>query len=155
MTELKNVRPEIECLFWKSIKELLVELEKLKIKDRKMKPKPLNFEKARSEIRKEVLEWLYKDIKQPDEYLVSLAIAHAVRKSFERVKSACEFYLRYKDSPELLRIEQEIEPPEQFREYYAESKIKNVSVVSWDLEKYNGWLFRLAFGLREDEDENE
>jgi len=25
------------------------------------KPKPLNFERARSEIRKEVLEWLYKD----------------------------------------------------------------------------------------------
>jgi len=34
MTELKNVRPEIQYLFWKATKELLVELERLKIKDR-------------------------------------------------------------------------------------------------------------------------
>ncbi|RLE44269.1 hypothetical protein DRJ22_06090 [Candidatus Woesearchaeota archaeon] len=70
----------------------------------------------------------------------------------QRIRSACEFYLRYKDSPELLRIEQEIEPPEQFREYYAESKIKNVSVVSWDLKQYNEWLFKLAFNLKEEKE---
>jgi len=32
MSKLKNVRPEIQYLFWKATKELLVELEKLKNK---------------------------------------------------------------------------------------------------------------------------
>jgi len=106
--------------------------------------KPLNLEKTKSEIKKEVLEWLYKDIKRPDKYLVSLAIAHAVRKSFERVKSACEFYLRYKDNPELLIEEHpEYEDGHKFHNNYIyESKYENEY-------KYYGYENRLEEKLKQ------
>jgi len=126
----------------------------------KNEPKPLNFERARLEIRKEVLEWLYKDIKQPDEYLVSLAIAHAVRKSFERVKSACEFYLEWWNNPKTFiiwyedkrKVNELIKFMEHwFGEYWQDKfdslEDKRIKIIL----KYNEWLFKLAFGLREDE----
>ena len=51
----------------------------------------------------------------------------------QHLKSACEFYLRYKDKPHLL-----------IREYpkYEKQARKFID----DVEKYNDWLFKLAFG---------
>jgi len=110
--------------------------------------KPLNLEKTKSEIKKEVLEWLYKDIKRPDKYLVSLAIAHAVRKSFERVKSACEFYLRYKDNPELLieeHPEYEEELMNQFLFKYRNTLDRLTEIQTFYKWKYQEWLFKQVF----------
>ncbi|RLJ09843.1 MAG: hypothetical protein DRP15_02180 [Candidatus Aenigmatarchaeota archaeon] len=66
---------------------------------------------------------------------------------FEDVKSACEFYLRYKDKPELLIKEQSkyeeeatgfIEALSSCGEWFSDDiyEIKN---------DYNKWLFKLAF----------
>ena len=117
------------------------------------KPKPLDLEELKEmqlkayplkteideEARKIIIE-LYKELKQ-------------------RLKSAINFYLRYKDKPELL-IE---EHPE-----YKENMIKNCSIITCVgilsgglrllsnekeiimLEKYNLWLFKLAFNFKEE-----
>jgi len=48
----------------------------------------------------------------------------------QRIREACEFYLRYKDNPGLLLKEH--------------SKLEKIS----DRRAYNEWLFKLAFGLK-------
>lgn len=84
-------------------------------------------------------------VKQGD---IDRAIMLTIHKTTQRLKSACEFYLRYKDTPELLvkehydllkNMEQEdgwalvllVAIPERI-------KIKRI-------DEYNEWLFRLAF----------
>ncbi|MCD6477611.1 MAG: hypothetical protein J7K87_01280 [Candidatus Aenigmarchaeota archaeon] len=52
----------------------------------------------------------------------------------EHIKSACEFYLRYKDKPHLL-----------IREYPKYEKQARKFLDEDDIEGYNDWLFRLAF----------
>ena len=55
------------------------------------------------------------------------------------IKSACDFFLRYKDNPKLFEKEQfRIEPFYQKFRWY-------VSDESFGLVEYNEWLFRLAF----------
>jgi len=91
----------------------------------------------------------------------------------QRIKKACEFYLRYKDNPELFvshfkgkgnkKIEEELE--KEFRRRYnyntkdkelvrqmRESKTFWMIVPSYkkridtiELNEYNKWLFKLAF----------
>jgi len=51
----------------------------------------------------------------------------------QRLKSACEFYLRYKDKPELLIKE------------YPEYKEELDEEGWWFSSEYNNWLFKLAF----------
>jgi len=76
-----------------------------------------------------------------------------------RLKSACEFYLKYKDNPELLAEEH----PEYFSYIYKFEVIgdcKNVLVVNFkdiliDADQYNEWLFKLAFKSVFDENEND
>jgi len=63
-----------------------------------------------------------------------------------RIKSACEFYLRYKDNPKLLieeypEYEKEIEKFNSDKHLYQE--FDKYTAVS--LKEYNEWLFRLAF----------
>jgi len=60
----------------------------------------------------------------------------------QRIKSACEFYLRYKDKPELLikehpEYEEEIDDIKKYSDkaFFREE----------DIQKYNEWLFKLAF----------
>ena len=63
------------------------------------------------------------------------------------IKSACEFYLKYKDNPELLAEEH----PEYFSYIYKFEVVgdcKNVLVfkdILIDADQYNEWLFKLAF----------
>jgi len=65
----------------------------------------------------------------------------------KKIKSACEFWLKYKDNPELLLEEypeyeekvKEIEKEAYQKEFYMEF------VKNYFLEKYNEWLFKLAF----------
>ena len=65
---------------------------------------------------------------------------------YSRIKFACEFYLRYKDKPALL-----IKDNPEYRKLF-ESECVHTYVwrkIFWqykyDPEKYNEWLFRLAF----------
>ena len=73
----------------------------------------------------------------------------------EDVKSACKFYLRYKNNPELLLLEQE----KLLRRTRAFSKVEKIDKRMYELHlddnygeewcdlllKYNEWLFKLAF----------
>jgi len=110
------------------------------------KPKPLDLEEEILLEMNQFIPFLESEIEdeQKRDNLLK-AVEELIKEIKQRIKSACEFYLRYRDNPELLKIEQEIEPPERFREYYAKSKIKNVSIVSWNLQNYNDRLFKLAF----------
>ena len=64
----------------------------------------------------------------------------------QRIKSACEFYLRYKDKPELLIVEHP-EYTKLLNEKFGFIKSTNERVVikHFDLYKYNEWFFELTF----------
>ena len=63
----------------------------------------------------------------------------------QRIKSACEFYLRYKDDPVLLSQER----LEEYGDELSPFLTSNDSLIIVD---YNEWLFRLAFkSVLEDE----
>jgi len=70
----------------------------------------------------------------------------------QRIKSACEFYLRYKDKPELLIKEHPELKSELDKNYenYSMATMKAVFGIYADKvkivkEEYNEWLFKLAF----------
>ena len=64
----------------------------------------------------------------------------------QRLKSACEFYLRYKDNPDLLMKEQPEYEKETKKFYSKGRKTKHRDIIGmWHLDEYNEWLFRLAF----------
>ena len=103
-----------------------------------MKPKPLDLEEMKwkqpvSEKAK-FQNWLIDEVKQ-------------------RIKSACEFYLKYKDDPPLFWDEQK-----EYRKLLK--KDLGHIIIRWETmkrfrdsrDKYNDWLFRLAFRsvLKED-----
>ena len=69
----------------------------------------------------EQLEELFKEIKQ-------------------HIKSTGEFYLKYKDKPELLYMEE----PEKWKEFCDELSGFDL-FDKFLLKKYNDWLFKLAF----------
>ena len=64
------------------------------------------------------------------------------------VKSACEFYLRYRDSPELF-VEEYPEYTELLNQefgYIKETK-KEIVIKRFNYYLYNEWLFKLAFNF--------
>jgi len=66
-----------------------------------------------------------------------------IEEILQRIKSACEFYLRYKDKPELL-IEEHPELKrkcKRLNRWAYESEYKPHS----NMAEYNEWLFKLAF----------
>mgnify|MGYP000672146595 CR=1 FL=1 len=112
----------------------------------------LDLEEIKKEIKEEVLQWLYKEVKQPDKYLISIALGHAIRKTVERIRKACEFFLRYKDNPDLLMEKH----PEYKKEIKKLKKVKLGCIINGRVyeemienpmfeKDYNEWLFRLAF----------
>ena len=130
-----------------------------------MKPQPLDLEsvydKIWNKISKEWQEGLDKFNKEgivvdfpfgEDEEIVKLAIKRTINEIKQRLKSVCEFYLRYKDDPNLL-IAEHPEYKESIGECMALTSpgdriwLFDATVIS--REKYNNWLFKLAFGLRE------
>ena len=110
--------------------------------------KPLDLEKVWDDIR----EYLFLE-NSSDVALEKTLLEHPfthedlqwlLKKISERVRSACEFYLKYKDDPMLLLNEyrdkyEEIKVPEGV-EFYPPGVVKCV-----DTKKYNAWLFKLAF----------
>ncbi len=67
-----------------------------------------------------------------------------ITKFKQRLKSACEFYLRYKDNPELLRKEQN-NLYNVFGDYIFGNLKGKYFKSSNILGQYNDWLFKLAF----------
>jgi len=92
----------------------------------------------------------------------------------QHIKSACEFYSRYKDNPELL-IKEHIEFKTAIEKLFnIEGKLRNDGTITrdipeefdypkiplsksiyYDYKKYNKWLFKLAFKSVFEEEENE
>jgi len=106
-------------------------------------PKPLDLEVDKEEILKK-----YKyltDVRRQKDF--EDGFFHAIELIKQRIKFACEFYLKYKDNPELLAEEH----PEYFSYIYKFEVVgdcKNVLVfkdILIDVDQYNEWLFKLAF----------
>jgi len=141
-----------------------------------MKPQPLDLKDIEKEI---LIEWFgvnnleWVDECPKDELLkedVYGIIQVTINKIKRRIKSACEFYLRYKDKPELLVEEYPKLLEKMIREHSLTQLIKkniekikvidgsiiaflkDKSGLSFSKKDYNEWLFRLAF---EDVLENE
>ena len=77
------------------------------------------------------------------------------RKVAQRIKSACKFYLRYRDNPELLlrnywndMTKEERNMANGFRSKLIEFD-DNVKMKLIIKQSYNEWLFKLAFQLDE------
>jgi len=118
-----------------------------------LKPKPLNLRK----IEKELLEIYYNkwDKNRIDEEFIKLTVS--IFKN--RIKKTCEFYLRYKDNPELfLKEHPEFEDKlatfcKAYKNGRCEGEHRTFCKPSKclfffelvDIEKYNSWLFKLAF----------
>jgi len=91
----------------------------------------------------QVLNWLLTDstVSQVVD-IVTLKLKKEIRK---QVRQACEFYLKYKDNPELLSKDY------NYLNKKVLSFLKPLNEESlgygsyWEMEKYNEWLFRLAF----------
>lgn len=94
-------------------------------------PEPLDLKKLRKELSNPYFL----------EYLVEESIMKKVR---QRIKSACEFYLRYKNHPELLVLEHEEYIDELLEKKLIKQKLAKQGLIVYN-EKYNEWLFRLAF----------
>jgi len=104
-----------------------------------MKPEPLDLDKLCGLV---VSRLKVRDKKRIIKYLLR-----------QHIKSACEFYLRYKNKPELLSEEQNYSYVELWRQFKTQKQFFEYG-NQWifDTEKYNRWLFKLAFkGVIENE----
>ena len=105
-----------------------------------LKPKPLDLDENK------IKKWVKEDLSVKVYADIDRAISLTANKIKQRLKSACEFYLRYKDNPKLL-----IKDNPEYRKLF-ESECVHTYVwrkIFWqykyDPEKYNEWLFKLAF----------
>ena len=120
-----------------------------------MKPKPLNLRDVigKWEEEKEIAE---KDGDNGYATICSLVIKD-LNDIKQRIKSACEFYLKYKNKPELLVKEH----------YYLLKKMEREDMWAFtllfavpdlkikDIDKYNEWFFELSFEDVLKEEKNE
>jgi len=67
----------------------------------------------------------------------------AINEIKQRIKSACEFYLKYRDEPELLTEEHPCYEHDVF-DIINECMTLDLSNCE-TMKKYNEWLFKLAF----------
>lgn len=117
-----------------------------------MKPKPLDLEKEEFKMDEvteasysTILRALMNDEKEVDTTEEALDIIgdfiNGLKDDLkQRIKSACEFYLRYKDKPDLFGTEH----PEYFEEMLGYAILTNKGNFK-PTKKYNEWLFKLAF----------
>jgi len=120
-----------------------------------VEPKPLDLDEIEKEVRKKAYDREFgksvSDVVPVVHPVVDLEdIIRMLKEIKQRIKSACEFYLRYKDNPDLLIKEQnwvlELE--------YEGNIIGNMFDYAygcwegiWDnIGRYKEWLFKLAFG---------
>jgi len=96
-----------------------------------MKPKPLDLEEL-------------KEIIPDDECNPHIRDNHWIPEIKQRIKSACEFYLRYKDNPALLINEYKEYIDELIRKNLIKKNFAKQGLIIYN-DKYNEWLFKLAF----------
>jgi len=108
--------------------------------------KPLDLEG----IKEKIIEDCRKENFTTESYpAIHFIIDTTIKEIEQRIRSASEFYLLYCDKPNFL-----------VKDYpKLKAKVKKVTKESdlfglLAIPEYNEWLFKLAFGLREDEDEN-
>ena len=130
----------------------------------KEKPKPLVLEiyEEVNGAREEIIDLFYSN-KKVDEKDIRRVFWHLKKNVIEDIKSACEFYLRYKDNPELLiknfpeyKIELAkigLEELEIIQLRYSQFKHPRIFIGMPEgayinlkqVSEYNEWLFKLAF----------
>jgi len=117
-----------------------------------MKPKPLDLDKIRCRYCK-FAEW-----SPSDNTLTCKLTERVVRPEFtcivldelgvkQLIKSACEFYLKYKDKPAKL-VKEHSEYREEVDKMWYKWKKRRPSIHSAMedfVQEYNEWLFKLAF----------
>lgn len=134
-----------------------------------MKPEPLDLETWRKEIISKA-EKLEKEIKEGfkikyDAFFVYIpgpkrllelkrkdwevarlyGMLKAIKEVKEKIKSACEFYLKYKDNPELL-LKEHPKYKEKIENFRILKPLGNyIKGKYYDVDRYNKWLFKLAF----------
>lgn len=127
-----------------------------------MKPEPLNLDKSKlisvSEF-KELINRISKtghsfphgDTCRTCESDCEEVIDFTLKKVKQRIKSACEFYLRYKDNPRLLGKEHPLLIEKVNELYRKHIEIEEELGENYDpksktfIDEYNLWLFKLAF----------
>ena len=102
-----------------------------------MKPQPLNLNKIKSWVKQDLL------VKQGD---INRTIDLTINKTKQYLKSACMFWLKYKDNPVLLCREKP-EYKKEFEPFATAFKSSSFSSqkLKWILGRYNDWLFKLVF----------
>ena len=114
-----------------------------------MKPKPLDLwdieQKLGEIMAKKKFPYCKVSAKARQEIL-NVLLEEVMQKIKQRIKSACEFYLRYKDNPELL-VKEYPEFKEEVEQFRILSLLtgKYIHGNYYDYDKYNEWLFKLAF----------
>ena len=122
-------------------------------------PEPLKFDlQFKCELEEETKIALDEWERGCYETISDLLLTHQeyiVERIKQRIKQACEFFLRYKDNPELLWREQLNfrEELDKFIENFDEDFSDIAEFLSWSskeikeqfLISYNEWLFKLAF----------
>jgi len=114
-----------------------------------MKPKPLNLREV--DMRKAFDEWYFSRDFVPHGSMITNLCYQGFKKGIEymkqHIKSACEFYLKYKDNPRLFVYENP-KYIEEINELLGENwkSIKSRKMNTLHNEIFNNWLFKLAFG---------
>jgi len=98
------------------------------------KPQPLDLEETANRILKELSVISCIGDSKGIQYSIKSNIIFFVK---QRLKSACEFYLRYKDKPELLEKEN--------HKLWVKISNENRITTGKITDQYNEWLFKLAF----------
>jgi len=90
----------------------------------------------------------FKELKVKDWEVARLyGILHAIREVRKKIKSACEFWLRYKDNPKQF-VEDYPEYEEEVKKFVFLEDLSSTFWYDWsafDYEEYHKWLFKLAF----------
>jgi len=108
-----------------------------------MKPEPLDLKDIVSKWEEE------KDIAKKDGdsgyATICSFVIKDLKQTIQRIKLACEFYLRYKDNPKLLRKEH----PEYKKDVEDFIVVLGQAKNAFDFwvrkDEYNKWLFKLTF----------
>jgi len=111
-----------------------------------MSEKPLDLEEnnIKKMVKKDLSIKVFADVDR--------AISLTIQEIKQRIKKACEFYLKYRNNPNLLyddfSINMEYDEPinklreEINREYHY---LTDIDIVKIYIEKYNEWLLKEAF----------
>ncbi len=101
-----------------------------------MKPQPLDLEV----VEKEVFKWI---VGEPAHELGEF-FDFTIQEIKQHIKSACEFYLKYKNTPYTFIKENSRYKEKVVGDFWLGINNETQEPI-WDLDEYNDWLFKLAF----------